>query len=191
MYHVEYRGVDSLSVWDSRREKYARWYDNRWHTSVCVTAEIAAQYLGCSVGFLEGVIATFYGLPNRYEIEANLKPVAQAPILTYFIEAVGFDSVKIGKSRCVLARFRGLCNVNATELRLLAVTTCEEKVLHRLFAADRLHGEWFTKTPALMAFVEACEKSLLMACDSAAIPDITPKPVYKHLRFKEGIPDAE
>lgn len=68
----------------------------------------------------------------------------------YFAERDGL--VKIGFSRNPVQRAKGL------SARLMAVmpgTLCMERRMHQLFAAYRVHGEWFRPGLDLVSFVEA------------------------------------
>lgn len=73
----------------------------------------------------------------------------------YFAECG--ELIKIGFSRDIASRRRGLATSAPGEIRFIHVergTYRTEKDLHRRFAAARAHGEWFRKTPELMAFLE-------------------------------------
>lgn len=59
--------------------------------------------------------------------------------------------VKIGTSGDIPHRMRGLQNMCPVKLTVLAAFYVgpgkpDERALHRRFAADRQHGEWFTAT---------------------------------------------
>ena len=72
----------------------------------------------------------------------------------YFVRADG--RVKIGKANNVDKRLRDLQTSAPHELELLAVARgglAEEAAYHRRFVQDRLHGEWFTLSAALLAHV--------------------------------------
>ena len=65
----------------------------------------------------------------------------------YFIQQGRSGPIKIGRSVDVLARLRALQTGCHEELRILGVSLLGgaplERRLHRMFAADRLSGEWF------------------------------------------------
>lgn len=73
----------------------------------------------------------------------------------YFIRGAGL--VKIGISDCVVTRIRELQLMGPAPLEPLGFIPVEhrqeltqiERQLHRQFAADRSHGEWFKETLAL------------------------------------------
>lgn len=72
-----------------------------------------------------------------------------------FIYFIGGHSgpVKIGFTTDLPARLRRLQMNSPRPLRVLAFRPGEprdELALHRQFAADRLHGEWFKRTPAVL-----------------------------------------
>jgi hypothetical protein len=72
---------------------------------------------------------------------------------TYFIQA-GSGPVKIGISGDVTRRM-GLLSTATHELLCLlgSIDGDHEVSLHRRFATDRIRGEWFRPTKALLAFV--------------------------------------
>lgn len=74
----------------------------------------------------------------------------------YFIQSGGPNGpVKIGYSNNVPKRLENLQQGNPYELKVIGVrynaTRGEERSYHKMFAADRMHGEWFKCSPALMA----------------------------------------
>lgn len=76
----------------------------------------------------------------------------------YFIKAPGSDLIKIGFATDVTARLKALQAASPGELSLLGSvrgSRSDESRLHRLFADDRIRGEWFTDTPALRAIIAA------------------------------------
>jgi hypothetical protein len=73
----------------------------------------------------------------------------------YFVASGEF--IKIGFSKSLKARFHKLKTDVPVELELLHIepgTPKQEKLFHRQFAAIRSHGEWFRRTPELIAFIE-------------------------------------
>lgn len=73
----------------------------------------------------------------------------------YFIE--GGTAIKIGFSRSMETRLRKMGTDVPGGAKLLHIepgTFKTEKILHRHFAAHRLHGEWFSKAPELLAYIE-------------------------------------
>jgi len=72
----------------------------------------------------------------------------------YFIEASDF--IKIGYTRS-LARGIKMRTDSPFDLKLLHIedgSFKREKLYHRHFAAIRVRGEWFHKTPELLSFIE-------------------------------------
>ena len=70
--------------------------------------------------------------------------------MVYFIEAPSTGLVKIGKTTDLEERFKSLCTMSPTPLRLLKVIpgySDEEKTLHKRFKEYRRHGEWFELEP--------------------------------------------
>lgn len=74
------------------------------------------------------------------------------PGFTYFI---GGDegAIKIGRSVNIDVRMRDIQACSPIPVRLLAMRRGGnyERVYHRLLAPFRLHGEWFTRCPAILA----------------------------------------
>lgn len=75
----------------------------------------------------------------------------------YLVRAGMDGPFKIGRSTNVPDRVATLQTANHTSLRLVAQLPGGvevERLLHRRFAPNRLHGEWFEPSPDLVAFVE-------------------------------------
>jgi hypothetical protein len=78
--------------------------------------------------------------------------------VVYFIGADRADApVKIGTT-VVLGKRLGEIQINTPEtLRVLAVIPGDasiERVLHGVFARDRVRGEWFRRSPVIVDFIE-------------------------------------
>ncbi len=73
--------------------------------------------------------------------------VSPEPIsVVYFVRCVVTGAIKIGFSEDILARFRDLQSGAPEPLELVHTISGgiqEERRLHRLFASERMHGEWF------------------------------------------------
>lgn len=91
------------------------------------------------------------------EIRLGIEERANRPTLTagvYFIRSG--EAVKIGMSKDVPGRFRALRTMSPLPLELLGVIPGgrdEEAQLHRQWAGQRLHGEWFKATPELIGHI--------------------------------------
>lgn len=88
--------------------------------------------------------------------EAEIAAAAATKQYVYFIGAAS-GPIKIGIAIRPPARLSGLQTSHHEKLELLA--TCEgdlelEKAYHRRFAANRLSGEWFERTPEIEAEIE-------------------------------------
>lgn len=73
--------------------------------------------------------------------------------VVYFVEAVGADRIKIGSTTNIEHRLSTLKVGSPFPLRLLAIRRDDgtlEAQLHRQFASNRLHGEWFRMTEDLL-----------------------------------------
>lgn len=76
----------------------------------------------------------------------------------YFISDMSDDGpIKVGMTKGnPFARMAELQTGNPRRLRILGVMRGDadlERLFHRLFARGRLSGEWFGRTPALMAII--------------------------------------
>lgn len=83
--------------------------------------------------------------------------------VVYFIEAVGLDLIKIGYALDPWTRFTNMMTMSPAPLSLLGVLDGGAKLecaIHEQLAADRAHGEWFHKTPAVMAVVATARPSI-------------------------------
>jgi hypothetical protein len=74
-------------------------------------------------------------------------------------------AIKIGTSVCVKDRFAAIQSCSPIKLSVLAVTNggaLVEGTYHYHFAKSRLHGEWFERTPELMAEIERLNSNTLI-----------------------------
>lgn len=65
--------------------------------------------------------------------------------------------IKIGHARNVLSRLASLQTASRQNLRLVATTSgsqADERALHARFASDRVRGEWFRPSPALLLYID-------------------------------------
>lgn len=95
------------------------------------------------------------------EVIHGLPPTTGTPEVrvahVYMAQAGEGGPVKIGVAANVPSRIAQLQTGNAARLNLLAVHAdggkALERELHERHAADRLHGEWFRPSPAVLATV--------------------------------------
>lgn len=73
--------------------------------------------------------------------------------LTYFIEAIGLDRVKIGTTNQLQARFSMLQCGCPEELRILGTTSVSEVELHQQFSHLHHRGEWYLLTQDILDFI--------------------------------------
>lgn len=99
-----------------------------------------------------------YGEPDVREVAPlSREPREGSGIWVYFIQGEHGGPIKIGSARRVESRLRDLQIGSPTRLRVLAqVKTARglEVMLHRHFAARRLHGEWFAPCEELLRYIE-------------------------------------
>jgi len=79
----------------------------------------------------------------------------------YFIGQAGTGLVKIGASGVPLRRLTALRAASPVPLVLLGSIPSDdclhaERMLHHRFRASRHHGEWFERTPDLLALIDSC-----------------------------------
>lgn len=87
------------------------------------------------------------------------------PAEVYFIQAECCGSIKIGWANNAGRRLRELQRFSACRLKTLAIRRAPistEHDYHVLFAAHRLHGEWFSPHPDILA--EAAEIAASSEC---------------------------
>jgi hypothetical protein len=80
--------------------------------------------------------------------------------VVYFIQSVDGGPIKIGIAMSPLERLGQIQNMSPVKLRILKTSRGGqrlEKELHRQFAADRLHGEWFAPTKQLLDYISELE----------------------------------
>jgi hypothetical protein len=78
--------------------------------------------------------------------------------LVYFIKDPQTNLVKIGYSKNVLTRLEELRYQHGKNLSILFLRSGnrrEEKRMHQVFAASRVHGEWFSFDPAMVDYAES------------------------------------
>lgn len=96
--------------------------------------------------------------PYRQEADAKARAwCARARV--YFVRFKSGDPtepIKIGVTANMRARMRVLQTASAYPIEVLATIVGDDNVehrLHRKFAADRLNGEWFRPSEALIAYI--------------------------------------
>ncbi len=97
------------------------------------------------------------GFASMAQHRAARRVVAAVEQDVYFIRQGWLGPIKIGVAAHPRRRLAELQTASPYELRLLAVLPQAgrpaEQRLHRLHAADRLCGEWFQPTPAVLASI--------------------------------------
>lgn len=108
----------------------------------------------------EGKALKRFGAARGWPKPRAPKPVsvASAPkaSVVYFIEAEGSGRIKIGTTDRLDKRLAALRASSPLPLNLIATIAGDfndERRLHHRFAHLRLHGEWFSAAPELLAFL--------------------------------------
>lgn len=115
-------------------------------------------------------VSTGCGQHELVEANAKLQQYREVNSLTrtsreildhylYFVSAEAHNfPVKIGTTRNRFTRFRSIQVSLPYKLVLLGIVAIKnqttEWAIHKMFAQDRLEGEWFARTPRLMEFIE-------------------------------------
>lgn len=87
----------------------------------------------------------------------------------YFVQGGNGGPIKIGRTHSLIARLEALQTGSPVQLNAVGFVHGGgprfERAMHKRFARDRLHGEWFQSSPALRLFL-----ALLGASGLIAIP---------------------
>jgi hypothetical protein len=86
----------------------------------------------------------------------------RAPDKTYYVYFLSAKSenfpVKIGITETRAGRFRSIQSALPFEVEVIGMVPVKDPIferrLHRQFAGSRLQGEWFTRSPELLAAIE-------------------------------------
>jgi len=102
---------------------------------------------------------TFLELRMRRLPVKRLDADVRIPTELYFIECQCAERhIKIGVSSNIKVRLVNMRAHCPYELKLLKAVTAGahlEIELHQRFAADRVRGEWFRRTPELLAYIDS------------------------------------
>lgn len=82
------------------------------------------------------------------------------PRLVYFMYSAG--RIKIGYTADIYRRVSDLTNMGGSSVELIGVLPGDkdfERTLHRLFKADRTHGEWFKISDEIRRFLACIDDS--------------------------------
>lgn len=108
------------------------------------------------------LLARVLSLAKHKRTDRTLAPAPDSYTTTesgphlYFIQQGERGPIKIGKARDPRARLANMQVGNAQRLYLLGIIpngSTFEPVLHRAFWRNRIRGEWFSPTPALLAYI--------------------------------------
>lgn len=94
--------------------------------------------------------------PPEHSFEDKLRQIRGDGTHVYFIRDTVTGEIKIGQSRDVERRFKGIETGN-THIELMGFVFASawlESVLHEELHADRTKGEWFAPTPHVLATID-------------------------------------
>lgn len=107
------------------------------------------------------IVEMLRALPFRMAKAPRLDRPEMAALNLYFIQTDCAEGhIKIGIGADVISRMAQMQTGCPYKLKLLKVVKDAahmEKVLHREFADDNLHGEWFRMTDRLLKVIDALE----------------------------------
>lgn len=116
-----------------------------------------------------------------------------APSLVYVVrDRAGF--LKIGTTADLPTRLRTLARLCNGKVELLATLPGDkalESDLHARFRADAIHGEYFTPSPAILAWVEGLKQARREAVSSSAAsasPFARNLPPWVAVELRPGLP---
>ena len=92
---------------------------------------------------------------SRYSHILNQRSTRKADL--YFVAAPAVSRIKIGITDQFARRYRNLQLSSPVDLSVLLVvkaTARQEKAVMLRFSSDRVHGEWFVASAALLSFVD-------------------------------------
>jgi hypothetical protein len=96
-------------------------------------------------------------VPSAAALALTEGPFTTGTRWVYFVQGEGGGPIKIGSATNIQQRLRDLQIGSPVLLTLLHGVQGDydlEYALHERFANDRLHGEWFTPSPELLAYIE-------------------------------------
>jgi hypothetical protein len=103
--------------------------------------------------------------------------------MIYFVEAVGLDQVKIGKTQYSaetrVAALKRECPFPLKLIKTVRGYTLAERFLHAKFDEHRLEGEWF-RLSAIREAIEHLQEDDLASWDERDRPDRRPKEISQH-----------
>ena len=89
-----------------------------------------------------------------------IAPVSHESVV-YFIATEDDERIKIGYTKHLSQRFSVLQSSSVEPLKLVGFIAGDrqtERRLHLRFASERLHGEWFRRSPELVALIQAVQR---------------------------------
>jgi hypothetical protein len=156
-FHGSFRRVEPRLRWHTRRGRYyIVWSDGRSQVLRSTgTADLAEAEV--SLRLFKEAPASFLTARERSPWGRPMLPVKPRCGVVYFIGCEGSTAIKIGVSESADVRMKDLQCGSPVRLVLLATVLGglkEERAYHARFASSRLHGEWFERTPELLAEID-------------------------------------
>lgn len=93
--------------------------------------------------------------------------------LVYFMYSAGL--IKIGYTTDIYRRLNDLTNMGGAPIVLIGVlpaTIQYERMLHRIFKADRKHGEWFHLSDQIRRFLQCLDDAASVTMPPEVLPTI-------------------
>lgn len=131
--------------------------------------------MGAESGRPPGVLSA----RDELVVQIRLKIAALPSFSGHVVYAVQSSTgpVKFGIAEQLRERFAALCHGSPVPLKCLGWFKGgrdEERIIHSIFAADRLHGEWFQPTPPVLSFAERFTfAQLFRRCDEKSKAELT------------------
>ena len=124
---------------------------------------------------------------NDEDAFACVHPEEWAGPCVYFVAESGSEEgpVKIGHTRDLSRRLRGLQTSNAAELEVLCVAPSFdpeglERAIHYRLGISRMQGEWFRRTPALEWLLKLVSNHFCSCCQDLVGPSASLDWLVRH-----------
>jgi hypothetical protein len=136
---------------------------------------------------LEAEQATIEGFTQgnpRFTLD-QMRRQQQLTSLVYFIQPFGGGPIKIGQTRDIIKRLKGIQACSPIPLNVLKIIRGDTEVeakIHTDFARHNTFGEWFEATPELLEFIERLPSEVVVASGDY---QVAPKTQRGCLRYRK------